>query len=271
MEKSKKICHISEDNLSNTFYLTKNKVFEGFLDVEGKSEIFLNIRNQRFRCPENKALEKPTVFGASNTMCLTVFKGPKNRKFLDIVNFHGHICPGTAIGYRAGKIAIKKLNITDEKLLTIVENDSCSIDAVQVITGCTFGKGNLIFKDYGKHVYTFVNKDNRNALRLSLNKNIDEMYPEFDMLRDKIFSGSASSEDKLEFENQKNEITQKILDMPDNELFNIKSTEIKIPDKIQMFQSVKCDICGELVAVHRARIKKGSIMCIPCFDEYLKT
>jgi formylmethanofuran dehydrogenase subunit E len=260
MEKSKKIGHISEDNLSKTFYI-----------------------------PKNKALEKPTVFGASNTMCLTVFEGPKNRKFLDVeenkqyflntknrkfldvVNFHGHICPGIAIGYRAGKIAIKKLNITDEKLLTIVENDSCSIDAVQVITGCTFGKGNLIFKDYGKHVYTFINKDNRNTLRLSLNKNIDEMYPEFDMLRDKIFSGSASNEDKMEFKNQKNEITQKILDMPNDELFNIKSAEIRIPDKIQMFQSVKCDICGELVAVHRARIKRGNVMCIPCFDEYLKT
>nr|WP_279383444.1 FmdE family protein [Methanobacterium formicicum] len=24
------------------------------------------------------------------------------------------------------------------------------MDAIQVITGCTFGKGNLIFKDYGK-------------------------------------------------------------------------------------------------------------------------
>ncbi|WP_083240844.1 MULTISPECIES: FmdE family protein [Methanobacterium] len=255
MEKSKKICHFSEDKLSNTFYLPKNKnlqiydlhpenkVFKGpknrkFLDVEGKSEIFLNT---------------------------------KNRKFLDVVKFHGHICPGTAIGYMAGKIAIKQLNITDEKLLTIVENDSCSIDAVQVITGCTFGKGNLIFKDHGKHVYTFINKNTGDAVRLSLNKNIDEMYPEFDMLRDKIFSGSASSKDKMEFENQKNEITQKILDMPYDELFNIKTTEIEIPDKIQMFQSVKCDICGELVAVHRARIKKGSVMCIPCFDEYLKT
>ncbi|MEN6553484.1 MAG: FmdE family protein, partial [Methanobacterium sp.] len=253
MEKTKKICHISEDNLSNTYYLPKNKVFERFLDVEENTQYFLNTKNRNLQIfdlrPKNKVFER----------------------FLDVVHFHGHICPGTAIGYRAGKIAIKRLHITDEKLLTIVENDSCSIDAVQVITGCTFGKGNLIFKDHGKHVYTFVNKDNKNALRLSLNKNIDKMYPEFDMLRDKIFSGFASSEDKMEFENQKNEITQKILDMPDDELFNIKSTEIKIPDKIQMFQSVKCDICGELVAVHRARIKKGNIMCIPCFDEYLKT
>ncbi len=204
-------------------------------------------------------------------MCLTVFEGPKNLRFLDVIKFHGHVCPGTDIGYRAGKIAIEKLYITEEELLTIVENDSCSIDAVQVITGCTFGKGNLIFKDHGKHVYTFINKNTRDAVRLSLNKNIDKTYPEFDMLRDKIFSGSASDEDKIEFENQKNEISQKILEIPDDELFKIKSIEIEIPDKIQMFQSVKCDKCGELVAVHRARIKKGCVMCIPCFDEYLRT
>jgi len=251
MEKSMKICHSSADEENTTYFLNtknknlqicdlrpKNKVFEGFLDVEGKSKVFLN---------------------------------PKNRKFLDIVNFHGHICPGIAIGYQAGKIAIEKLHILDEELITIVENDSCSLDAIQVITGCTLGKGNLIVKDHGKHVYTFVNRDTENALRLSLNKNIDLMYPEFDILRDKVFSGSSSVEDKMEFENHKNKISQKILEMPDNELFKINPTEIKIPDKIQMFQSVTCDICGELVAVHRARLKKGNVMCIPCFDKYLKT
>ena len=29
--------------------------------------------------------------------------------FSEVTKFHGHICPGTAIGYRAGEIAIKNL------------------------------------------------------------------------------------------------------------------------------------------------------------------
>ena len=30
--------------------------------------------------------------------------------------------------------------------------------AIQAILGCTFGKGNLVFKDYGKNVYTIASR-----------------------------------------------------------------------------------------------------------------
>jgi formylmethanofuran dehydrogenase subunit E len=194
--------------------------------------------------------------------------------FSEVTKFHGHVCPGTAIGYRAAEIAIKELSSTramDEEFLAIVENDSCSVDAIQVVTGCTFGKGNLIFKDYGKNVYTFVNRDTGDTLRLSLNKGIDEMDPEFAKIRAKAFSGSASEEEMKEFENQKNKASQDILDMPDNELFKIEHVKIEIPEEARIFQSVKCAKCGELVAEHRARVEKGNFVCIPCFDEYSRT
>jgi formylmethanofuran dehydrogenase subunit E len=48
--------------------------------------------------------------------------------FSEVTKFHGHSCPGTAIGYRAGEIAIRKLlssRADDEELVAIVENDSC--------------------------------------------------------------------------------------------------------------------------------------------------
>ncbi len=194
--------------------------------------------------------------------------------FSEVTKFHGHVCPGTAIGYHAGEIAIKKLSSVraiDEEFLAIVENDSCSVDAIQVVTGCTFGKGNLIFKDHGKHVYTFVNRDTGNALRLSLNKGIDEMDPEFAKIRQKAFSGSASEEEKMEFEKKKNEISQNILAMPDNELFKIEHVKIEIPEKARIFQSVKCAKCGELVVEHRARVENDNFVCIPCFEDYSRT
>ena len=72
--------------------------------------------------------------------------------FEDTVKFHGHACPGLAIGYRVANLALKEfgLRARDEELVAIVENNSCAVDAIQFICGCTFGKGNLIFKDYGK-------------------------------------------------------------------------------------------------------------------------
>ncbi len=57
----------------------------------------------------------------------------------------------------------------DEEIVAVVENDSCAVDAVQVLTGCTFGKGNLLFKDHGKQVYTFINRNTNDAVRVSLN------------------------------------------------------------------------------------------------------
>ncbi len=194
--------------------------------------------------------------------------------FSEVTKFHGHVCPGTAIGYRAGEIAIKKLSsprAMDEEFLAVVENDSCSVDAIQVVTGCTFGKGNLIFKDHGKHVYTFVNRNTGDVLRMSLNKGIDEMDPDFAKIRGKVFSGSASAEEKLEFEKEKDKASQKILDMPDNELFKIEHVEIEIPEEARIFQSVRCDKCGELVAEHRTRVENGEFVCIPCFNEYSRT
>jgi len=74
-----------------------------------------------------------------------------------IVRFHGHECPGLAMGYRmalAGMEALNALRSEDEEIVAIVENNACGVDALQCVTGCTFGKGNLIFRDYGKHVYT---------------------------------------------------------------------------------------------------------------------
>lgn len=199
---------------------------------------------------------------------------PKIIPFSEVTKFHGHICPGTAIGYRAGEIAIEKLSsprAVDEEFLAIVENDSCSVDAIQVVAGCTFGKGNLIFKDHGKHVYTFINRDTGKALRLSLKSGIDTMNPKFADVREKVFSGTANDKEREKFEKLKNETSQDILDMSEDELFKIEQVKMEIPEEARIFQSIKCSKCGELVAEHRARVENGEFVCIPCFDDYSRT
>lgn len=57
--------------------------------------------------------------------------------------FHGHICGGLAIGYKAAVYAARSLGLrfsSDEELVCIAENDACGIDAIQVALGCTLGK-----------------------------------------------------------------------------------------------------------------------------------
>src|SRR4030066_84072 len=97
-------------------------------------------------------------------------RGVDRENFLDqdfqrCVVFHAHICPGLAIGFRAAKAGLGWLEenrAEDEELVAIVETDACGADAIQVLTGCTFGKGNFLYRDYGKQAFTlFVRKSGR--------------------------------------------------------------------------------------------------------------
>ncbi len=194
----------------------------------------------------------------------------KEIPFQEVTKFHGHVCPGTIIGYRAAQIAVRAFSSKkslDEELIAIVENDSCSVDAIQVVTGCTFGKGNLIFKDYGKHVYTFINRRTGDALRISLkgSVNLENMDPIWNELRKKVTFGSASSLEQQDFRERANIIAEKLMNIPEGDLFNVTHIEnVDVPKKARIFQSVACQKCGELVSEHRARLENGEVVCIPC-------
>lgn len=82
------------------------------------------------------------------------------------VAFHGHECPGLAIGFKAveGVIAefgldASQLPAIDEELVCITENDACCVDAIQSLLGCTFGKANLIPRLRGKMAFSFYVRD----------------------------------------------------------------------------------------------------------------
>ena len=84
------------------------------------------------------------------------------------VAFHGHWCPGLAGGIRAAEWALSELGARseDEELVAVVETDMCGVDAIQYLTGCTFGKGNLVYRDYGKNAFTFYRRSDGKAARL---------------------------------------------------------------------------------------------------------
>lgn len=87
------------------------------------------------------------------------------------VEFHGHVCPGLLVGFRAAEEALRRMEVSraqDEELVAVVENDACGVDAVQVLTGCTFGKGNLLFRDWGKQVFTFVRWQDGRGIRVAV-------------------------------------------------------------------------------------------------------
>ena len=74
-------------------------------------------------------------------------------------DFHGHMCPGLAIGIQAARIGLAVCgHDSDEDVVAVVETDMCAVDAIQALMGCTFGKGNLVHRDYGKAAFTFFRR-----------------------------------------------------------------------------------------------------------------
>lgn len=188
------------------------------------------------------------------------------------VEFHGHSCPGLAVGYRAATIAIKslkELRSPDEELVAIVENDACGVDAIMLLAGCTLGKGNLLYRDYGKQVYTIGSRASNQAFRISINRKIwQDNDPARLELRKKVFGGCATAAEKKEFHAFQDQRTGYILGLPEEELCRVEKIDIKFPEKARIFNSVICSACGEPVMEARARLKDGQTVCIPCGGEY---
>ena len=168
--------------------------------------------------------------------------------YKNIIAFHGHSCPGLAIGYRMTEAALDFLSesrSTDEELVAIVENNACGVDALQYISGCTFGKGNLIFKDYGKHVYTLYDRKTKKGVRVVFN---DRNVPE------------AMRKDREKF-------IDWLLSAPEDEIVSLKEVRIEEPEPARIMKNVTCDLCAEGVMETRAKKINGKTACIPCAEK----
>ena len=161
--------------------------------------------------------------------------------------FHGHICPGIAIGVLAAKYAIEHgfEHSPDEELVAVVETDNCSVDALQALLGTTYGKGNFIHKDYGKSNYNIYSRKNQKGIRLTLKNAI-------------LDNRKLSRDEKI----------QKLLSMEPEDVFDIRIIKYDPPGMAQIEESVPCSICGELTMDTRMMNYQGKIMCIPCYKEF---
>ncbi len=184
----------------------------------------------------------------------------------DVVGFHGHSCIGTALGYRVARKAVEWLNANrskDEEIVVLVENDSCAVDAIQVVTGCTFGKGNLIFRDIGKRGYTFFNRDTGKGVRIVENYRPLET-PEIKDLRAAVFGGTATEEQWAAFRDYSARAVEEILCAPEGELFNAKDVIGAPPPRARLFETLACDGCGEKVMEPRAIKTSKGVFCADC-------
>lgn len=185
------------------------------------------------------------------------------------VQFHGHECPGLTIGLRAAELCLRELGHNDQNpIVAVTETDMCGVDAIQVLTGCTFGKGNLVHRDHGKMAFSFYRRSDGKALRALLKP--DAYGPAGEEMRElmkKLVDGSADEEDQRRAQELRAQVRKAILDADLETLFNIEAIEAPPPRPARILESLTCAHCGELTMESRTRRFGGETLCIPCFEE----
>lgn len=190
--------------------------------------------------------------------------------FEECVRFHGHACPGLATGYRVATAAMRTLGVErpfDEELVCIAETDACGVDAIQLITGCTAGKGNLVIRDYGKHAFSFISRESGRAIRVLVCQAEFPERPAMDDLRKKVFSGTATAAEQAQFQSLMQTATAHVLAVPESGFLDIREIRVEPPGKARIFASIPCSLCGEPVADMKTRTIDGARVCIPCAEK----
>ncbi|SHF26514.1 formylmethanofuran dehydrogenase subunit E [Desulfofundulus australicus DSM 11792] len=184
-----------------------------------------------------------------------------------VVSFHGHSCCLLAIGYRATKVALEKLNahLPGYNLVTVVENRTCAADAVQVVSGCTFGKRNFIYKDNGKYVFTFACMGERQALRVSLRAGVlSKEGDDFVALMEKVANGVATEGEREEFYRRQEPLMKYILEGPVEEIFEMQVVNLEKSLPELCLQMITCSRCGEEMMKDHAFFQNGRPVCKDC-------
>jgi formylmethanofuran dehydrogenase subunit E len=190
-----------------------------------------------------------------------------SEEFKKCAEFHGHICPGLSMGYKAAKVALKKLEegrAGDEEIVAIVETDACSADAVQVLTGCTFGKGNFIYKDYGKMALTLLSRKTGQGVRVAMRPGAFSLEGEHLAMMRKIMSGEANEEETKRFRDLHLQRSSDLLEMPDDELFVVSTVQVELPEKAKIEPSRLCSKCGEPTMASKLESVGGASICRAC-------
>lgn len=160
------------------------------------------------------------------------------------IAFHGHSCLGLAIGIRAAELAMRELGSPDDaELVTVSETDMCGVDAIQFLTGCTYGKGNFLHRDYGKKAFSFFDRKSGKGFRALLNQ-------------DTLSGMDQGQEDNM---------LELFMTLELEDIFSITWLKDGLPRPACILESLTCEECGESVMESRTRRFAGKTLCIPCF------
>jgi len=189
--------------------------------------------------------------------------------------FHGHKCPAMPMGLRVGAAAMNKLGVErskDGQLLALVEigEDHCATcfaDGVQMITGCTFGKGNIKKLHYGKWGLTLVDTTTDRAVRVTPRGEVMVANKQSEFITEYRAKGIPASEVP---EDVVDPLVSRVMSAPDELILEVSDVfDYKVEKKPHNFSSFICDLCNEMVVEGYGRPLGNKRVCQPCYEEFL--
>jgi formylmethanofuran dehydrogenase subunit E len=187
--------------------------------------------------------------------------------------FHGHKCPAMPMGLRASLAAMEALGVErvgDGSLVALVDIDenhcaTCFADGVQVATGCTFGKGNIVKLHYGKWGLTLIDRKRGKAVRVVPRAEAMQRNKETEFMALRKSGVSPVKIDPAISE----PLVESVMNAPIDQLLIVGEVfDYQWKDPIpHTFESVVCEECGEMVVERNARIQSGRVLCIPCSEK----
>jgi formylmethanofuran dehydrogenase subunit E len=199
----------------------------------------------------------------------------RNNKLTELLilagTLHGHYCPGLAMGVIAATYAVNHIRESAdglEDLLAVVEINSCFVDAIQYITGCSLGNNALIYRDLGKTAFSLV-KRNGSGIRLSVKPSYAEKQreqnPGFSYYFDKVVVGkSRDQEELLQFKKLAREASFDLLGWDIKDIYKIEEVKLKLPDYAPVRSTVFCAKCGEGIMQGKEEIVNDNPYCKTC-------
>jgi formylmethanofuran dehydrogenase subunit E len=192
-----------------------------------------------------------------------------SEEFKKCADFHGHVCPGLSIGFKAAKLALEKLRESradDEEMVAIVETDACGTDAVQVLTGCTLGKGNLVYKDYGKNALTLFSRKTGRGVRVAMRPDAFPSDEAHLALLGKVMSGEADETQKARFRELHHKRSLDVLAAAPDAFFTVSEVQREMPARARVEPSEPCSRCGEPTMRTKLEPVDGNKLCRGCLE-----
>ncbi|MEO0248831.1 MAG: FmdE family protein [candidate division WOR-3 bacterium] len=188
---------------------------------------------------------------------------------MDALTFHGHRCWASVAGVRVGLAALRALGVRRSggtQLFAVVEigedhGGMCFGDGIQYTTGCTFGKGNISKRLYGKLALTLIEKATNRSVRVSYKPTLQKQIAESAFMRKR---GMGVMPDDIPLEEQM-ELVDLVWNAPEDDVLTVGEV---MPYKAEWFPEIMgftpCAGCGELTAYAYLRVVGNKHVCIPC-------